>query len=229
MAASGNARLRDILQHTFADPALLDAALTHPSTGDQAGPHRYERLEFLGDRVLGVVIAELLLERFPRESEGSLSKRLVALVRREAIAEVAEGLNLAAHIDAAASAKADAGRARETMLADACEALIGALYLDGGLEAARAFVRRYWLPLVEQARKPPRDPKTALQEWLQGRGLDRPVYTVVAQEGPPHAPVFTVEVSAADDLSASAQAGTKRAAEQAAAETLLAKLENAGE
>lgn len=229
MTASGNARLRDILHHTFADPALLDAALTHPSTGEQAGPHRYERLEFLGDRVLGVLIAELLLERFPQESEGSLSKRLVALVRREAIAEVAEGLDLAAFIQAAASAKADAGRARESMLADACEALIAALYLDGGLEAARAFVRRYWLPLLEQAGKPPRDPKTALQEWLQGRGLERPVYTVAAQEGPPHAPAFTVEVSAAGGRSARAQAGTKRAAEQAAAGMLLAKLENAGE
>jgi ribonuclease III len=217
--------LANLVRHTFAAPELLQAALTHPSTGGKESRHHYERLEFLGDRVLALSIAELLYKRFPTEDEGALSKRLVGLVRREALAEVAESIGLARHITVAMSARAESGRARESMLADACEALLGALYLDGGLEPARAFVHRHWETLLDATPKPPHDAKTSLQEWLQGRGFSLPVYTVVSQEGPAHAPVFTVEVLAENGQSATADGANKRAAEQAAAELLLAALE----
>ena len=220
------ASLAALLRYEFRDPNLLRSALTHPSTGERKDRRTYERLEFLGDRVLALSIAELLLERFPGDNEGSLSKRLVSLVRAETLAEVADGIGLGEHIDMAVSARAESGRARVSMLADACEAVIGALYLDGGLEPARAFVRHHWAEAVEAGGKgPPLDPKTALQEWLQGRGLPLPSYAIVGQEGPAHAPEFTVRVSADDERSATATGASKRAAEQAAAEALLAELE----
>ncbi len=218
-------KLDDLVRHIFAEPELLQAALTHPSTGGKESRHRYERLEFLGDRVLGLNIAERLYQRFPTEDEGALSKRLVGLVRREALAEVAESIGLEHHITSAPSARADSGRARESMLADACEALIGALYLDGGLEPARAFVHRHWETLLDATPKPPHDAKTSLQEWLQGRGMSLPDYQVIAQEGAAHAPVFTVQVLAENGQSAKADGTNKRAAEQAAATLLLAALE----
>lgn len=221
--------LTDLLRYTFDDTDLLTAALTHPSTGPRESRNRYERLEFLGDRVLAVCIAELLYRRFPTEDEGALSKRLVALVRREALAEVAEAIGLERHLTVASSARADAGRARESMLSDACEALIGAVYLDGGLAPARAFVHRHWETLLDATATPPLDPKTSLQEWLQGRGMDLPQYEVLTQNGPAHAPVFTIRVTAADGKAAEAQGANKRAAEQAAAAELLALLETADE
>lgn len=213
--------------HRFNDVSLASGALQHPSLGNEASRRRYERLEFLGDRILALSIAELLYTRFPDEPEGALSKRLVALVRREALAEVAEDADLYSYIHAAPSARSEQGRARESMLADACEAVIGALFLDGGLEPARAFVHRKWEPLLDKAINPPRDPKTALQEWYQGKGLERPRYTVVGQTGPAHAPVFTIEVSAPDGHRVQAEGSSKRAGEQAAATQLLTILESA--
>ncbi len=218
--------LAALLGHDFRDPNLLRAALTHPSTGERMERQTYERLEFLGDRVLALSIAELLLERFPKDDEGALSKRLVNLVRAETLAVVAEGMGLERYLDVAASARAEGGRARISMLADAGEAVIGALYLDGGLEPARAFVRRHWAEAVAAGgKRPQQDPKTNLQEWLQGRGLPLPTYTVVNREGPAHAPEFTVEVASEDGRAATATGASKRAAEQAAAEALLAQLE----
>lgn len=220
------APLAALLAYEFRDPGLLRAALTHPSTGERAERRTYERLEFLGDRALALSVAELLLERFPNDNEGSLSKRLVSLVRAETLAEVAAGIGLGDHIEMAVSARSETGRARISMLADACEAVIGALYLDGGLEPARAFVRRHWADAVEAGSKHlPHDPKTALQEWLQGRGLPLPTYSVLGQEGPAHAPQFTVQVAAEDGRAAAATGASKRAAEQAAAEALLTALE----
>ncbi len=218
--------LADLVGHRFADPNLLTAALIHPSAGERAARQAYERLEFLGDRVLGLAVAELLIERFPDENEGLLSQRLVSLVRGETCAEVAERLGLGDHLELAPSAMEEAGQGRISMLGDACEAVIGALYLDGGLEPARNFVRRHWADLVEAGAKSlPRDPKTALQEWLQGRGMALPVYTVLTQDGPAHAPLFTIQVSAEDGRSGQATGASKRAAEQAAAENLLNLLE----
>jgi ribonuclease-3 len=219
-------QLTEMVGHQFADPSLLIAALTHPSVGELEGRRLYERMEFLGDRALGLVIAELLLERFPDESEGALSQRLVSLVRAEALAKVAMQLKLEDHVTFSASAAGDDGRGRTSLLSDACEALIGALFLDGGLEPARAFVRRHWADLVTTgAPKPPLDPKTALQEWLQGRGQGLPSYREVSREGPAHAPEFTIEVMTADGEAAQAIGSNKRSAEQAAAETLLQRLE----
>jgi ribonuclease III len=211
--------------HDFADQGLAIAALTHPSVGERESRQCYERLEFLGDRVLALVIAEALLERFPTENEGALSKRLVGLVRREALAHIADAIDLEQHIRVAPAAQSEQGRARESMLADACEALIGALFLDGGLDPARAFVRRHWEGLLDATRKPPRDAKTSLQEWLQGHGFALPLYEVVGQTGPAHAPRFSVRVTAENGEAAEAEGRSKRAAEQAAAKLLLARVE----
>jgi len=217
--------LERVLGHRFEDRALLEAALTHPSVGRQnSGRYHYERLEFLGDRVLGLVIAELLLTRYPTENEGALTRRLVALVRREAVLEVAHAIGLDRFLRASAAASGASRRERETALADGCEALIGALYLDGGLEAAASFIRRAWTPLLEAAAAPAQDAKTALQEWAQARGLPLPAYKVVVREGPAHRPAFTVEARVAGSAPAIGTGGSKRAAEQIAAAALLERL-----
>lgn len=217
------------LPYAFRAPALLEEALTHASTVRAGhGRRSYQRLEFLGDRVLGLIVAHLMIERFPDDDEGALTHRHVALVRREALAQVAAAVGLGRWLQAAASETGQAGGLRQAMLADCCEALIGAIYLDGGLEAARTFVTHRWQPLVAAVQSPPRDAKMALQEWAQGRGLERPTYRVVATSGPPHAMTFTVEVDLADQETASAAGSTKRAAERAAAGLMLRRLEEAG-
>ena len=218
------------LGHDFRDPALLRCALTHASAtrGPAGDLLSYERLEFLGDRVLGVIIAKLLFERFPAEPEGDLARRLAALVRKETLAQVAAGLDLGRHIDFGPGEQDGGGAENPSVLADACEAVIGALYLDGGLAAAEGFVLPHWTPYLEAEDRPPQDAKTALQEWAQGRALPLPVYEEIAREGPPHEPLFTVEVRVEGQPPARAQGRSKRMAEQAAAEALLAELEKAG-
>ena len=222
------------LGHVFREPALLEEALTHassvhPATSRRRGAPRrsYQRLEFLGDRVLGLAIAHLLIERFPDDAEGALTHRHVALVRKEALAQVAQAIGLGRWLQVAASEALPGGVLKPAMLADACEALIGALYLDGGLDAASAFIRRHWEPLIEAVRSPPRDAKMALQEWAQARGLERPSYRVVATRGPAHATTFIVEVGLADQEPTVAEGTSKRAAERAAAGLMLERLENA--
>ena len=218
--------LERLLAYRFADRSLLRAALTHPSAGEPVrGPHSYERLEFLGDRVLGLVVAELLLARYPTEDEGALTRRLAALVRREAVIEVGRSIDLGRFIRTSIAPNA---KERDTALADGTEALIGALYLDGGLTAAAAFIERVWAPRLEAMLTPARDPKTMLQEWAQGRGRPRPVYEVIAQEGPAHQPVFTVRATIGDAPPASGTGSSKREAEQEAAAALLARLEANG-
>ncbi len=223
-----------ILGHTFKRPDLLQEALTHRSAaqiGRQGGGHgpgrghaSNERLEFIGDRVLGLTMAEWLAERFPREQEGELGRRLAHLVSQPVLAEVAEAVGLAAALSVSpGEAKAGVAR-RATVLADALEAALGALYLDGGLEVARDFVRRAWNDAMVEQAEPPKDAKTALQEWAQKRGKDLPVYEVTGRSGPPHAPQFTVTVTVGVS-DASGAAGNKRAAEQAAAEALLTRLQ----
>lgn len=214
--------------HAFGDAGLLEEALTHASTVRVGrGRRSYQRLEFLGDRVLGLIIAHLMIERFPDDDEGALTHRHVALVRREALAQVAAGIGLGRWLKVSASESGQAGGPRQAMLADACEALVGAIYLDGGLEAARGFVARRWQPLVEAVELPPRDAKMALQEWAQGRGLERPTYNVIETSGPAHAMTFTVEVNLADQRPALAAGSTKRAAERAAAGLMLERIEGA--
>jgi ribonuclease-3 len=215
--------LEERLGHRFEAPHLLDEALTHGSALGGPGIGRtYERLEFLGDRVLGLVVAHLLVQRFPDDAEGALTHRLVALVRRESLTAVATGLDLGRWLRTSAS---EAGTVRPAILADCCEAVIGAIYLDGGFSAAQAFVARYWAPLIEMVQVPPRDAKMALQEWAHARALTPPAYRVVATLGPAHATTFTVEVTLAGQDPQTAAAATKRAAERAAAALMLERIQ----
>jgi len=222
---AGRDALRNALGHEFGRPDLLDEALTHrsaPATTDKRrgrGPLNYERLEFLGDRVLGLIVAQMLLESYPGESEGALARRLAELVRKEALAAVAQEIDLAAAIHLPAGEGANAN-----ILADVCEAVIAALYLDGGLEVDQRFVERHWRRRMSAAATPPKDPKTALQEWAQRRGAALPLYRIVGTEGPPHQPLFTVEVEVAGHAPARASGASKRLAESAAAAGLLAEI-----
>jgi ribonuclease-3 len=218
--------LYDLLGHSFANPDLLAEALTHPSAIDRRGRFQrsYERLEFLGDRVLGLIVAELLWRRFAAEAEGELTRRYAGLVRRETLAEVARAIALDRFIVVAPGETQTGARTSASVLADTAEAVIAALYLDGGLEAARAFVLRYWEPLVEAALTPPHDAKTALQEWAQGGARGLPIYETVATEGPAHQRIFTVTVRVEGIDSATASGSSKRAAEMAAAAELLARV-----
>jgi ribonuclease-3 len=216
------------LGHRFATPALLDDALAHAvriggRSGAAAGRVTHERLEFLGDRVVGLLIAEALLERFPGEAEGSLNLRLVGLVRAETLAEIAQEIGLDALLRALSGDAADAAPT-PTILADALEAVVAALYLDGGLDAARRFVTEHWRSRLADSPPPRRDAKTALQEWAQARALPLPSYRLVAATGPDHAPAFAVEVSLPGIGQAAGHGPSKRTAEQQAAAALLQRL-----
>lgn len=215
--------LAEILGHSFRHPDILRRAVTHASAEPRAW-NAYERLEFLGDRVLALVVAEQLLDRFPHEREGSIAKRHVSLVRRETLAEVAHSIGLGRFLIISRGEDEAGARASDTILSDAMEAVIGALYLDGELEAARRFILRHWNPLLELDLRPPQDPKTALQEWAQGRRLPLPGYTTVAQTGPAHAPEFTVEVRVEGQAPQRASGKSKRLAEQAAAQAMLREI-----
>ncbi len=213
------------LEHRFARPELLLEAMTHASTAAAGRRVSYERLEFLGDRVVGLAVAALLLECFPGESEGALAKRFAALVSRDTLAEVAAELELAEAIVMAPSEEAGGGRENAATLADVCEAVVGAVFLDAGYETAAELVGRLWRSRVLENRRPPRDPKTALQEWAQARGLPLPNYREVHREGPPHAPDFTIEVQVGGFPPERGQGKAKRQAERKAAEALLGRLE----
>lgn len=213
------------LPHRFARPDLLLHALTHRSAAD---PRKQmldsnERLEFVGDRVLALLMAEWLAERFPAEREGDLGKRLAALVAQDALAKVAAALGLAPALRIPPNEERSGVRNRASVLSDAVEAILGAIYLDGGLVPARELVRREWAPLLEASARPPVSPKTRLQEWSLGRALGLPEYMLVSTTGPSHSPVFVVRVLAAGQ-EADGTGESKRAAEQAAAERLLAQL-----
>ena len=213
----------DTFGHRFSDPSLLEQALTHRSV-ESPGRQDYERLEFLGDRVLALVVTEILMQSFPAEREGSLARRLAALVHQETLSEVSREIGLGAHLRLSRGEAEGGGRENDAILADACEAVIAAIYRDGGLEAARQFIERHWRPRVLAADAPPQDAKTALQEWAQGRGLALPSYAVVSREGPDHAPAFTVRVEIPGGTSAEGQGPTKRVAEQIAARRALESL-----
>ena len=218
--------IEERLGHRFADPALLAQALTHRSAADARGGQldSNERLEFLGDRVLGLVMAEWLTERYPSAREGNLPRRLSALVAWETLARVGEAMDLAEAIRIPPGEERAGLRARQTVMADAVEALLGAIYLDGGLAAARGVIRRHWAPLLDAAVKPPVSAKNRLQEYTLGRGLGLPVYRLVSAAGPSHAPFVVVAVTAAG-REAEGAGDNKRAAELAAAEAWLAGVE----
>ena len=216
------------LGHAFAQPELLREALTHPSAAvrhpDGTSENNYQRLEFLGDRVLGLVVADLLLRRFPNEAEGPLALRHVDLVRRETLADVGRRLDLGQYLLLAKGEAAAGERENPALLADACEAVIGALYLDGGLPVVRAIIEEYWEPMLVAAEHPPQDAKTALQEWAQARALALPDYQEVNRTGPAHEPIFTVEVCLEGQPAERGEGRSKRLAEQAAAERLISRL-----
>jgi ribonuclease-3 len=216
--------LERALGHRFRDIALLMQAVTHSGAHHGRGDVDNERLEFLGDRVLGLVVAQLLIERFPNASEGELSPRLTALVRREALAEIAAAIDLGAYLVLAPADVASGARTHAKMLADACEAVIAALYLDGGLEAARRFIADRWAAQFDRLATLPVEPKTMLQEWAQGQGKPLPLYNVVRAAGQAHDPVFEVRVEIQGVEPAQGAGNSKRAAEKAAALALLQRL-----
>ena len=212
------------LGHNFRTPELLVRAVTHASISSSTRPDN-QRLEFLGDRVLGLVMAEALLAADEQAAEGLLAPRFNALVRKETCADIARALSLGEVLKLGRSEMMSGGRRKEALLGDAMEAVIAAVYLDAGFAAARDVVLRLWQDRITGVETDARDPKTALQEWAQARAQTPPMYTALGREGPDHQPVFTVEVRLASGEAETAKAGTKRAAEQAAAKALLARME----
>jgi ribonuclease III len=209
--------------HKFADPSLLTTAITHVSA---LKPQRkrgdsYQRLEFLGDHVLGLIVSDMLYRSFPEADEGELSKRLADLVRKESCAEVAKALGLTDDIKLGAVGAGASARLRKSVLGDICEAVIGAVYLDGGYAAAASFIERNWTERMKKPRQPLRDPKTVLQEWAQGKGLPTPVYREVERTGPHHDPQFRVAVELPGLAAAEGVGGSKRAAEKVAASVMI--------
>ncbi|ARO13769.1 ribonuclease III [Ketogulonicigenium robustum] len=213
----------DRLGHKFHRTEILMRALTH---GSASSPDRSDnqRLEFLGDRVLGLVIAEALLAADPEATEGQIAPRFNRLVRRETCAEIARMIDLGSALRIGRSEMKTGGRKKEAVLADAMEAVLAAVYLDAGFEAAKKVVLLHWTASIHSVDDDARDAKTALQEWAQGRGQTPPSYAEEARSGPDHAPVFTVRVTLQSGPSATGEAGSKRLAEHAAAAALLTKV-----
>lgn len=223
--------LPGILQHTFSQPDLLRQALTHPSAVAEREPRTkltYDRLEFLGDRVLAIVVARLLFEKFPEAPSGDLARRFNELVRRETLADIAISINLGDHILMGNSDTATGGAANPAILADVLEAILAAIYLDGGLAAAETFIQRHWEDRAAVLVTPPADAKTALQEWAQSLAKPPPSYRVISTEGPPHKPTFLIAVEVDGEAATCGKGSTKRQAEQLAAESMLAAIAGAG-
>lgn len=230
------AALARSLGHEFNDFSLLQDAVTHPSlmglertlrAGRRPGKGpgiAYERLEFLGDRVVGLIVAEWLLERYPDEREGALAKRHAALVRRESLGRVADRIGLGAYLRMSPAEVHSGGRNNRTILGDACEAVIGALYLDAGLDVVTRFVRESLAEQIEKPTPPPLDSKTALQEWAQGRGKPLPHYELIEQSGLAHEPVFVVAVHVEGMETVTGSGSSKRVAEKKAASALLSQV-----
>jgi len=220
--------LETALGHRFGDRMLLQAALEHSSLGGQAKSsapsERFDRLEFLGDRVVGLVVAELLLERYRDDGEGHIARRYATLVNRDSLASVARAIDLGRYLRLSPGEAQAGGGDNPAVLADAFEAVVAALYQDGGIERARAFLAERFIPLVAELSVPPQDAKTALQEWAQGRGIALPSYRTLDMSGPAHRPQIKVEVRVDGHEPETAKGPSRRAAEQAAATALLARL-----
>jgi ribonuclease-3 len=219
------AQIETRIGYTFKDPLLLATAFTHVSAlkSQRNRAESYQRLEFLGDHVLGLVVSDMLYRAFPQADEGELSKRLAELVRKEACADVARTLELLDGIKLGAVGAGAGARLRKSVLGDICEAVIGAIFLDGGYPAAESFVQRNWLERMRKPSRPLRDSKTVLQEWAQGKGLPTPVYREVERSGPHHDPQFRVAVDLPGLAPAEGVGGSKRAAEKLAASAMLAR------
>ena len=206
------------------DPSLYERAMTHGSASQSAVAETYERLEFLGDRVLGLAVARWLYERFPAEPEGKLSRRYNALVARDTCGEIGRTLGLPAHIRLGKQARDDRANMSDNVVGDVLEALLGALYLDRGLDTADTFIRTHWAPYLDGQSGAPTHPKSGLQEVAAARGLAPPVYELLARSGAHHNPTFRIKVSIARGGEAEAEGSSKQLAETAAAAALLQKM-----
>jgi ribonuclease III len=224
-APAGIGDLEERIGYRFSTAAWLDRALTHSSAlaGGRDRGGSYQRLEFLGDHVLGLVISDMLFRAFPAASEGELSRRLAALVRKETCADVARAIDLGPAMRLGNSEIQAGGHRRTAILADVCEALIGAVFIDGGYAPAAALIERYWHDRMLKPPRPLRDPKTVLQEWAQARGMPAPSYREVERSGPDHSPEFRVVVELFERTPAEGTGRSKRAAEQAAAAAMLSR------
>jgi ribonuclease-3 len=222
-ANAATSAIEERIGHKFADANLLVTAMTHVSALKplRKRGESYQRLEFLGDHVLGLIVSDMLYRSFPNADEGEMSKRLADLVRKESCADVAKSLGLADDIKLGAVGAGAGVRLRKSVLGDICEAVIGAVYLDGGFQAASEFVERNWTERMKKPRQPLRDPKTVLQEWAQGKGLPTPVYREVERTGPHHDPQFRVAVDLPGLAPAEGVGGSKRAAEKVAASVMI--------
>ena len=217
------AALEERIGYKFRTNGLVDQALTHVSALKAGKPRSetYQRLEFLGDRVLGLAISEMLFKAFPRAPEGEMSRRLSDLVRLETCAQVAEEWGLGAWLRLGAAEASTGGARKQAILGDVCEALIGAVFIDGGYEAARPLVEKGWQTRMEEPTRPLRDPKSALQEWAQARGKPPPFYREIERAGPAHNPEFTIAVEVEGHASIEARGASKRVSEQAAAHAFM--------
>lgn len=214
--------LEQAVGHSFADQNLLAEALTHSSTGKTKN---YERLEFLGDRVLGLVIAQNLYHRFPKEAEGDMARRLAALVQGSLLAEIAEEINIGDYIRFSEAEKAAGGKDNDNILSDVFEALLGALYIDGGFEKCRALTEKHWAGRFDKMTQPPTHPKTNVQEWAQKKGLPLPAYEIQEQFGPDHAPVFVVKLTVKGYKPVLAEGRSRQAAERDAAQKFMENID----
>ncbi|MGH1378644.1 MAG: ribonuclease III [Alphaproteobacteria bacterium] len=215
--------LQKIIGYSFKDEALLQVALTHSSTGKD---ENYERLEFLGDRVLGLAIASLLFKKFPNENEGDLAKRLAFLVQGETLAKLSSQIRLGDFI-MFSDAERDAGGAKnDHILADVFESVIGALYLDGGFAPCYSLIESQWSEVLGVMKNPPQHPKTAIQEWAQAQGLPLPLYDIIGQSGPDHAPVFEVRLTVKGHDSKTATGRSRAEAEKIVAEVFMSGVQS---
>ncbi len=217
------AALEERLGYQFTNRNLAEQALTHVSAinSGKSRSESYQRLEFLGDRVLGLTISEMLFATFPKAPEGEMSRRLSDLVRLETCAEVAEEWGIGEWLRLGAGEASTGGARKQAILGDVCEALIGAAFLDGDYDAAKALVEKGWRQRMQQPKRPLRDPKTTLQEWAQALGKAPPVYREIERAGPAHKPEFTIAVDVEDHASIEARGASKRAAEQGAARAFM--------
>ena len=222
-ARAALAALEARIGHKFSDATLLNTAFTHVSAlkSSRKRAESYQRLEFLGDHVLGLIVSDMLYRAFPDADEGELSKRLADLVRKESCADVAKSLGLLEDIRLGSVGAGAGARLRKSVLGDVCEAVIGAIFLDGGYPAAAQFVERNWTERMRKPRRPLRDPKTVLQEWAQGQGLPTPIYREIERTGPDHDPQFRVSVELPGLHPAEGVGGSKRAAEKVAASVMI--------
>lgn len=221
--------LYQTLQYTFSNINLLKEALTHSSClgAARTSQQSNERLEFLGDRVLGLIVARMLYEAFPLETEGDLAHRHAVLVSREVVANVAVHMGLEQHMRLARSEKDRGGSQKRSILANGGEAVIAAVYLDGGIEPVTDLIYRFWAPLIKEMHKVPKDSKSSLQEWSQARKKGTPVYRVLEQKGPDHAPHFKIEVVIQDYPPIVGEGASKRQGEQDAAQKFLQQFQSA--